>query len=216
MGATITRRPFYIQGDKRGGGCRPGHFNTTSRQFCLISPTLYLRAADSYLIPAQGSSALSQQMHHRLVDWSAQGYTGYWPASEDVLRTLNPYKGSRQQGDVMPVACWAGCWEVQALEGSLAGGTVWPGKTTICWGEMCVFTHTAPFGNCSLRGLLKDWRGKKKTQRQTATRKPQGGHFVSTWCIMHMNINRNEKCAHITFKQTHNVTDSSQNLYPTK
>lgn len=38
----------------------------------------------------------------------------------------------------------------QGLEGSLAGGAVWSGKATICRGEMCVSTHSLPFGRCRL------------------------------------------------------------------
>lgn len=38
---------------------------------------------------------------------------------------LNPHSDSRQQVVVKPVACWDGSGEGQALEGSLAGGTVW-------------------------------------------------------------------------------------------
>lgn len=37
---------------------------------------------------------------------------------------LNPHSDSRQQVVVKPVACWDGSGEGQALEGSLAGGTV--------------------------------------------------------------------------------------------
>lgn len=43
----------------------------------------------------------------------------------------------------MPVARWAGCGDGQALEGSLAGGTVWSEKLPSA-GERCVFSHTRP------------------------------------------------------------------------
>lgn len=99
----------------------------------------------------------------------------------------------------MPGACWAGCGEGQALEGSLAGGTVWPGKLPSA-GERCVFSHTQPpFGNCSLRGLLKDWkegwiicdRQQRRDHRVVNSSlccRTNDGCLMSTCSITHMNI----------------------------
>lgn len=56
---------------------------------------------------------------------------------------LYPNSDSRQQVDVKPVACWDGSGEGQALEGSLAGGTVWPQRQPSA-GERRVSSRTQP------------------------------------------------------------------------
>lgn len=87
------------------------HFNNTIyRQYCLNSPTLYLRTAYSYLIPngRQCKETRRRNNRHRvflhcrsryIINWCPcwgqsglkwPGKAGYWPAFEDVLRTLNP------------------------------------------------------------------------------------------------------------------------------
>ena len=93
-------------GSRGKQNARPtAHFNTIHRQFRLNSLTLRLRAADSYLIPNRREEETTSAEYLCIVaadtsqtgvfveDWmdrSGQGKAGYWPAFDDVLRTLNP------------------------------------------------------------------------------------------------------------------------------
>lgn len=69
----------------------------------------------------------------------------------------------------MPVACWPGGGDGQGLEGSLAGGTVWPEKLPSA-GERCVFSHTRPpLATAVYEAPLKGRRGGRQPWGQTLT-----------------------------------------------
>lgn len=119
----------------------------------------------------------------------------------------------------MLVARWAGCGEGQALEGSLAGGTVWPRELPSA-GERCVFSHTQPpLATAVWEGFSRT--GKKGGQAETGSNAEATGWpcKILSRCCRTKTIDNSctnaalctwipymstyEKCADVTIKQTH-------------
>lgn len=72
--------------------------------------------------------------------------------SQSIDLRLKTCCGHLIQSDMMPVACWSGGGGGQSPGRQSGWWDSMAGETTICRGEMCVSTHSPPFGKPRMGG----------------------------------------------------------------
>lgn len=117
-------------------------------------------------------------------DWYWQRGLEWSARSQSIDLRLKTCCRHLIQSDMMPVACWSGGGGGQSPGRQSGWWDSMAGETTICRGEMCVSTHSPPFGIPRLgRGwcvgvgvvLVENWRGGWMSRDDAATTRKPGG-----------------------------------------